>query len=361
MSIHSPEFVKLIQAKTDEVMQRTASGVRATITFKALHAILTSYQERRPDKNNVYVLMISNTNLSALQIDTLSDEIANMLDRALHTCNHIEIDSKVSIIQAASKSFSDSSKARLTYTEMSRSDGMSIFFFNEDGITTFVEGYDDGRTIFFEEAERKAYRKKKDISEIEDVIVDYRSKLKEQNTYRKFFVPKVTLIRLFGKKSYNANKHLLINSPEDAFRDDLLAFLSEKIRATFNFGREFLLESENRLDIWTEDEKGKFYFIEVKWIGESINKNDNEAGTSYSSNYIRKHAVRQVLGYINELIRDWKKTVKVGYLAVFDARKVRDGDSLSDISQATFEYDLAPFRAYFHKIPDFIVDNIHPN
>ena len=125
--------------------------------------------------------------------------------------------------------------------------------------------------------------------------------------------------------------------------------------------REVVLENLERLDIELMDEGGNdLYFIEIKWVGESIGPQGDSIGTSYNASpRINPDAVKQVLNYIRELLNE-NKNFKIGYLAVFDARKNDLPDTGEGISENDVPKDLIEYFPRFIKLPDFRVKNINP-
>jgi hypothetical protein len=293
-------------------------------------------------------------------MDGLSVKITQLLDTTLRSYNHVVIDKDCAATDGLNLKFEDSNRARRIYAEMSKH-GLCVFFLSEVGMMFFVDGNDFGDAIFCTESDIKTYIKKKDISEIEQVIEEYRAKLREQSTYSKFFVYKTTLKHIYPPSKREQGKNLLRNKPENTFRNDLLTFLKSNIKGSFVFAKEFILESLNRFDIWTYDENGNWIIIEVKWIGQSIHPGDRKEGVSFGPEHIKKKAVPQVLGYIQEAILELKYGVKAGYLVVYDARSSKDGDSLDTTDYTYVEADLHKFIPLFHKFPDLAVDNIQPN
>ncbi|MBP1615733.1 MAG: hypothetical protein H6Q13_3181, partial [Bacteroidetes bacterium] len=194
-----------------------------------------------------------------------------------------------------------------------------------------------------------------------------RQRLKSRDVYNKFFVSKSHLLslktdmgsQLDDKKYIYDNKQLLENKPEDKFREDLRFFLSEKLKANF-LSKEYILENFKRLDIFILDESGyELYLIEVKWVGISINPSGKKTGTSYSERDIVPNAVKQTVGYLRQLF-DEQKNIKLGYLAVFDARKEDLPDTGNSINNLCFENEDAIHFRKFRKIADFRVLNEHP-
>lgn len=125
--------------------------------------------------------------------------------------------------------------------------------------------------------------------------------------------------------------------------------------------REVMLENLDRLDIELTDEAGRdLYLIEIKWVGKSINANGNGYGVEYRATpRINPDAVRQVIGYIDELLKD-HQNIKIGYLAVFDTRKDALPDTCEGLTDDVVAEDLRQHFARFKKIPDFKVRNINP-
>ncbi|MBX2991237.1 MAG: hypothetical protein KF749_08715 [Bacteroidetes bacterium] len=355
--ISREELSEIIKSSASKVEQRASEGIHSEETFKLLHANLVSYSQR---KTHVpFALVISEDDVSTLSIGDIADRLANLLDTVLLTHNYIVISSQIASIESRQDDISDSNEARRLFTEMSKH-GLCVFFVGDRRIIYFVQGNDFGDGVFCTEKAIKAYLQKREISQIEEVIDEYRGRLKEQATYCKFFVYKTTLKRLFPPSQIPKRKNLLKNKPENTFRNDLLMFLKANIMGTFVFAKELLLESGNRLDIWTYDQNGNYIIIEVKWIGQSISQNEKKVGHTIGPKYIKEEAVPQVLGYIKEA-RDLKFGVRSGYLVVFDARVNRDGDSLDVIDLTYVQKDLHPYVHLFRKIPDLEVDNIIPN
>ncbi len=126
--------------------------------------------------------------------------------------------------------------------------------------------------------------------------------------------------------------------------------------------REVTLENLDRLDIELTDEDGRdLYFIEIKWVGECIGANGAEISrTKYDAKpRIQPNAVKQVVEYIDQLLTE-KENLKIGYLAVFDARKEDLPDTGVDITSADVPEDLRKHFHRFVKLKDFRVKNENP-
>lgn len=77
---------------------------------------------------------------------------------------------------------------------------------------------------------------------------------------------------------------------------------------------------------------GELYFIEIKWLEISI----NDDGSGFSTKYIDSRAgdgVTQTLEYIEELMNTSEKSLRHGYLVVYDAR---DNQSPIDFKDYSF-------------------------
>ena len=148
------------------------------------------------------------------------------------------------------------------------------------------------------------------------------------------------------------------NRPEKTFRDDLKTFLNDRIAGTFNVSKEVELDSQNRLDVNITDGNGNYYFFEIKWVGTSINQEDTgESGTNYTEKDI-KDGVSQTLEYIQELITKEEKTVKLGYLMIFDARVNKVPMALKPLNY--IKDGLSDYTRMFEIVQDLALDNKTP-
>ncbi|MBK7957214.1 MAG: hypothetical protein IPK03_03350 [Bacteroidetes bacterium] len=155
------------------------------------------------------------------------------------------------------------------------------------------------------------------------------------------------------------NSQLLENKPEDRFRESLRAFLVENMRNDILFGKEYILESLKRLDINIFDDYGDLYFIEVKWVGLSVHSEGNKIGTKYDHDDINPAAINQSLKYIRELVEK-DQTIKIGYLAVFDAREQDLKDTFTNFDLSSIDNENQKYYTNFKKI-GFRVKTFTPN
>lgn len=302
-----------------------------------------------------FCLIITNDDLNKMDIDLLNNKLAEILSPVIQTNNHIILNHNINIVQNTREVFTTNAEAKQRYLLISQKE-CCVFFISDEGTHIFVKGEEIGNNNFFTGNTLGMFIKKKDVSDLEEVLNEYKAELKKTKRYYKFFVPLGLLKRVYGQE-YTKNKNLLLNKPERHFRDDLKDFLQEKIDRTFNFNREVLLDSNQRLDINTEDKDGNHYFLEIKWIGKSIHANCEKEGTCYNEVDIKKFAIKQTLEYIKEL-QSSNKYVKLGWLTIFDARQKKEPLDFSNYDH--IDDDLKRNLHLFRIISDLAIDNINP-
>lgn len=246
----------------------------------------------------------------------------------------------------------DTKEIRNKLSKLSKND--YLFFFGEQGITQFINGrVMEENNIFYSWAERKKFREKKDISQIHEVMDSYaRQYVTQQVNYMCFFADNST-IRQFDPSLVGYN--ILRNKPEHYMRDQLCQYLTDNMRYTFLIEPE-LGQSKRELDIYF-DVSGELYFIEIKWLGVSV----NDTGTGLSRPYTDARAregVTQTLEYIDELMNTSEKSLRHGYLAIYDARDVK-----TDIDFREYSFvrdDLRQYLQYFSVLKVIPLDKRHP-
>ncbi len=367
------DFKNLIKEKELTIKRRTASGINENFHFKRVQAMLGSYLDARPSVgNSFYAVIIENSdilNLNKEVKDNLFDAIDNCI-REAH--NHLILDKDLRKVHSEKKSFESSGIARQTYTEISK--GNSVFLLSSQGagIHVFAEGLDKGDFVFFTTTELVQYKELKDITQIKKLFEEYRKRLNQRDTYSKFFAPNSLKRALYSKKSEQQKekiqedvfldkyKHLLNNSPEDRFREDLRVFLDERMKHNVFISKEHILENFERIDIFINDDYGDLYLIEVKWVGVSIHASGTKVGTPMRPSQINPSAIIQTLNYLIEL-EETGRNIKLGYLVVFDARKKDSNDTVSTFDTTDFSERQKIFLNRYEKIKDFRVINHHPN
>lgn len=351
MNFFSSEFIEKILKQDESFFQPKEYPPRL---FEVMEILQEFQIKTRPIPP--FCIIMANEEMSQIDIGSMSTNLENNINRIIQTHDHLILDGHINVVKKSREIFSDGNEARKKYAQISQNKH-TVFFISDEGIRVFVNGFDIGdRVLFYTGGDLNKFIRKKDISELRDVLSEYKVALRTPTRYQKFFVPRGLLKQLYGEEYFNY-KNLLINKPENLFRDDLKQYLQDKIDRTFNFNREVPLDTNQRLDINTEDNDGNYYFLEIKWIGKSINPDYDDEGTSYSENDIEKDGIRQTLQYIEELHAE-NKLVKLGWLTVFDARpeKVKlDFDNYDHL-----EEELKKNLHLFDVISDLAVDNINP-
>lgn len=353
----------LIKEKSLEIYKRAAVGIQNTEYFKIFHSSLVSYISSR-DIKEFKVILMSKNDMSLLS-DGYYEKLCQVLDSDNTVFNsHVILNGSLDIVSSYNESSpKNSGDARKIYLEISKS---YITFVIHPGknLSFFIDGDEFGEAIFYTNDELLSYQKMVDVSEMPSLFDEYRKHLMLRNNYNKFFIPKSHLeslrvdlkSSLDNEKFVDSHKHLLNNKPEDLFREDLRHFLQSKLRAKF-LSREVILENFKRLDIFLIDESGSgLYLIEVKWVGTSISKCGKKIGTSYDESDIYPDAIKQTVNYINQLHFE-DKNIKIGYLAVFDARLEAIDDTKTDLKSLSLEESAV---AKFRRLPNFRVYNQHP-
>lgn len=361
-------FKDLLKRNEESIVNAALNGLEANDNFRLILSLIKAMCDKYADNSFKYII-ISERDL--LNLTNAADSaIEQMFTNPLFIQNrHIVIDSDFHIKDVNNDSHSNNNETRRVFTEMSK-EGLVVFMLSPEGIINyFVNGRDGGESIFYASSALHSFISKKPISELQNVLEEYRKRLKLRDTYSKFFVEKSHLkslkvdinSKLTEEQFIKANKQLLRNTPEDCFRDDLRLYLKEKLNIFF-IPKEGMLENLKRLDIVMLDEDGQgLYFIEVKWVGTSIHPSGKKIGTPYDAKpRIVPDAFKQSIAYINDLLSE-NVNIKLGYLAVFDARNedLPDTGKEMTIEQIPEEHRAAYCRLI--KLDDFRVINEHPN
>lgn len=102
---------------------------------------------------------------------------------------------------------------------------------------------------------------------------------------------------------------------------------------------------------------GELYFIEIKWLGISINDDGSGFSTKYTDSRARDGVI-QTLEYIEELMNTSEKSLRHGYLAVYDAR---DDQPPIDFKDYSFVNDnLKQYLPYFSVLKVIHLNKRHP-
>lgn len=364
----NPEFKRLLDEKKLDIKQRTSDGIQETVQFQRLFSLLS--ESRRKNEEIDYRLVI----ISKLDLLNMSQDaeikVSSLFRNSVFLMNRtVYVNSDFAIQNYNNDAFpSDNNEARRFFALLSNEDSWVVFLIAPNStINYFIDGKDYGNGVFYTLDAQGRYEELKSMEYLENVLDEYRITLTHQDSYLKFFVTKSGLRALHHYLQPNeseegfvsSHKHLLNNKPELLFQEDIRNYINQHMKVVVT--REVVLEDLDRLDLELTDEGGnELYFIEIKWVGESIAANGRDYGTEYNANpRVRPEAVRQVVDYIDELLNE-KKNLKLGYLAVFDARK----EDLPDSGDGITESDVPEeHRKHFHrfvKLKDFRVKNINP-
>ena len=361
-------FKDLLKRNQESIVNAALNGLEANDNFRLILSLIKAMCDKYVDNGFKYIV-ISEGDLQNLTSNADS-AIEQLFTTPLFIQNrHIVIDSNFQIKDINNDSHNNNNETRRLFTEMSK-DGIVVFMLSPEGIINyFVNGRDGGDSIFYESSTLRSFISKKPISELQNVLEEYRKRLKLRDTYSKFFVEKSHLKSLrvdvgsglSEDQFIKANKQLLRNTPEDCFRDDLRLYLKEKLNIFF-VPKEGMLENLKRLDIVMLDEDGQgLYFIEVKWVGTSIHPSGKKIGTSYEAKpRIVPDAFKQSVAYIKELLSE-KVDIKLGYLAVFDARNDEFPDTGEEMTVEQIPEEHRTAYCKLVKLDDFRVINEHPN
>ena len=352
----------------ERVERQAAEPILETITFKLLRSLIISEMAKSPDVD-IKSISISTSDFEKLPNDL--DELVKGLfgsDEFIKN-RHVVVDSQLKVKAVNNEEFAnDSSQAIQMYCESSN-DGNIIFLLSRDNSLSFFINGNNYNTLFATASDLALYKRKKTVDELDQVFEDYRNlHISDSNNYQKFFVSLTELRSLhkdlnsdLSEKDFIAdNKHLVKNKPESYFRDDLLGYLQDVMRARVS--KEFTLNDDDRIDILVQDEAGLgIYFIEVKWVGTCIHKTGKQIGLTFTPDpKVIPEGYQQTIKYIKKL-SDLSYHVKLGYLVVFDARKEHvAGDSGDGRHSDMLEEQYKVYERQFRKVPDFRVENKKP-
>ena len=352
----------------ERVERQAAEPLLETITFKLLRSLFISEMAKSPDVD------IKSVSISRSDFDNLPDDLDEQV-KALFASDafiknrHIEVDSQLKVKAINNEEFAfGSSQAIQMYCELSRNGNVIFLLSRDNPLSYFINGH-NFNALFATANDLALYKRKKTVDELDLVFEDYRNHhITDSNNYQKFFVSLTELRSLhkdldsiLSEKDFiEANKHLVKNRPESYFRDDLLGYLQDVMRARVS--KEFTLNDDDRNDILVQDEAGLgIYFIEVKWVGTSIHHTGKKIGTPFNPDpKIVPEGYRQTIKYIKKLT-DLSYNVKLGYLVVFDARKEdAPGDTCDGRRSDMLEDEFKDYERLFRKVPDFRVVNKKP-
>lgn len=339
--------------QVSEIMESSKLETEANQKYNLFYKRdLKNYWESLTDKANTFAIYVSVDDMDAMDFGKLQENI-NTWGAVIAVNNLVQINNKGIVINST---FIDNSCSLIKEQLISKSKNFYVFFFGEEGITRYINGVAcEDKNIFYSQEDRIKYKRKKDISQLHEVIQTYSdSYVSQQVNYMCFLADNPTLKQLPNGDKL-VTKNVLKNRPEHYMRDQLRQYLTDNMQYTFLIEPE-LGQSKRELDIYVEV-KGSWYFIEIKWLGTSI----NDSGTGLSQTYSNARAregVTQSLEYIEELTKTQEIVLRYGYLAIFDAR-----DKKSELNFDNYSFvrqDLKPYLAQFGVLPIINLEKKHP-
>jgi hypothetical protein len=271
----------------------------------------------------------------------IDNKISKLVTSINLNYNTIEINKYIDILLQEYINDSECKREDLSKVSLKR----ILCRFNKNDYTILINGMlIDNNSVFISQKERESYSKLYDMDDFEKLLEEYKSYLDKPANYTKFFVSKVVQDNIQYKKKYS----LAVNNTEELLRDDLHQYMNSKLKHTVN--RENLLESRKRLDLTTEDDGGQTYFIEIKWMGNCIDKSHSKPSKTIYANAEIKNGVSQTLEYIKELINYDYIILGKGYLVVFDlSHNQKEYEFITDYPNyiTSSRNDLIEYLDYF--------------
>lgn len=182
-------FKDLLKRNQNAIVSAALSGLEANDNFKLILSLIKAMCDKYRDNGFKYIV-ISEGEL--LNLTSNADyAIEQLFTNPLFIQNrHIVIGSDFQIKEVNNDLHSNNNETRRVFTEMSK-EGIVVFMLSPDGIINyFVNGRDGGESIFYESSTLHSFISKKPISELQNVLEEYRKRLKLRDTYSKFFVEK---------------------------------------------------------------------------------------------------------------------------------------------------------------------------
>lgn len=363
-------FTERVNSITDRLAQIQNSGIVTTEKFKNLHSQFVSNIEEIGINSSKIILIKTNDILNLPEdLTTPLENLYKSSEMAKYKL--IELNDHLVVVKAENTKLPGSSDEDRKIMEGMATDDYVVFYLSKSRrVPYFIDGKQFGDGIFYNDEDLRKYEERKSIEEIDSVLDEYRDHLKLRDTYQKFFVTKDHIKLIFrtiknpteSENDYvKKNKQLLRNKPEDIFREDMRLFLKRKLKDV-SVEKEVYLLNERRTDIAIRNFSGtELSFIEVKWVGISINSKNELKPTVYNESDICPNALNQTLDYIRELTKDkTEMNVKLGYLAVFDARTGQNRDTGTEMTEEKATEENKRFFHQFVKLDDFKVENSIP-
>ena len=178
-------FKDLLKRNEESIVNAALNGLEANDNFRLILSLIKAMCDKYADNSFKYII-ISERDL--LNLTNAADSaIEQMFTNPLFIQNrHIVIDSDFHIKDVNNDSHSNNNETRRVFTEMSK-EGLVVFMLSPEGIINyFVNGRDGGESIFYASSALHSFISKKPISELQNVLEEYRKRLKLRDTYSKF-------------------------------------------------------------------------------------------------------------------------------------------------------------------------------
>lgn len=334
----------------DEILAAKQNENKNQAVLENLHRrILDDFWKSQLNKRNLFTISISYEMFDNIQLSVFPDKL-KLLNGIIRENNYIQINENCDVIE--SKRINGNTQEIKTKLE-AESLNKYVFFFGEEGITLFQNGKAiQDNNFFYSQEDRIRFSKKRDISQLETVLDEYSTQyITQQVNYMCVLADNPTLCQIDPEL---VPRNILKNKPEHYMRDQLCQYLTDHMQYNFYVEVE-LSQSKKRNDIFF-DVRGELYFIEIKWIGVSINDKGTGLSTYYGENRVRD-GVEQTLEYIKELLNTSEKSLRTGYLLVYDAR-----DDKSEINLQDYEFvnqELKAFLPLFKFLKPIPINKTH--
>jgi len=127
---------------------------------------------------------------------------------------------------------------------------------------------------------------------------------------------------IFNKSWADEKRIYFKNKPEEEIQKSLTEYLRSTLRNQVEvIVREYNLSTKKPVDICVHwGTANRSALIEVKWLGVSLNKNNNNKSTEYT-NSRATDGMKQLKEYLDLMARDAPGIITKGYLVIIDGRR----------------------------------------
>lgn len=311
---------KIVASRAEELKAQAATKIVEYFQFDILRGqYIEKLWRAKGVSDDTYIIYINEDDLKEINFSIVdnSKKFIDNLCQILEGCNIVNINKELEVIDSCKYS-----NGIINYCyDISKSKNCA-FLMGRNGIKIFINGEMVlQNSLFIDDNDYEEYTKKKDISEIKVVFKKYKEDVENGKIdLSEFFVNNEKISKIDANL---VTSNILRNRPEKYIKEHIKDFLSKNIRRTFNMNYD-LKYSNSQIDLYTED--NDFYFITIKWLGSSL----SDCGTKVDpplSDYYARSGMIQTLEYIKELreIEGFsERTLKKGYLIVFDARDIKN-------------------------------------